>query len=72
MAAACASAFDAEKLIFFLTDVEGVRDEEGATRATLTVAGARELIAAGIARRGGMRAKLEGALCALQRRVTGK
>jgi acetylglutamate kinase len=67
MAAACASAFGAEKLIF-LTDVEGVRDGEGETRATLTAADARELIESGVAS-GGMRAKLEAAVCALHRKV---
>lgn len=67
MAAACASAFDAEKLIF-LTDVEGVRDGAGRTRSMLTAAEATELIESGVAG-GGMRAKLEAALCALHRKV---
>lgn len=65
MAAACASSFRAEKLIF-LTDVEGVRDASGATREVLTQAQARALILEGAAT-GGMRAKLEAALCALGR-----
>jgi acetylglutamate kinase len=67
MAAACASAFGAEKLVF-LTDVEGVRNQTGETLTMLTAAGARELIESGVAN-GGMQAKLEAALCALHGKV---
>jgi len=63
MAAACAVAFHAAKLIF-LTDVEGVRDGSGATFPALTAAEARTLIRDGIAT-GGMQAKLEAALAAV-------
>lgn len=63
MAAACAAAFGADRLIF-LTDVEGVRDGSGETLATLSAGGARELIESGVAS-GGMRAKLEAALSAI-------
>ncbi len=64
-AAACAAAFGVDKLIF-LTDVQGVRDGAGQTLASLSVEGARELIESGVAT-GGMRAKLEAALCAIHR-----
>ncbi len=64
MASACAAAFHVDKLIF-LTDVEGVRDGTGETLRTLTAEGARELIESGVAA-GGMRAKLDAALGALQ------
>ena len=67
MAASCAAAFEVDRLIF-LTDVDGVRDGDGETRKTLTAAGARELIESGVAS-GGMRAKLDAALLALQRKV---
>ncbi len=64
MAVACAISFGAQKLLF-LTDVEGVRDAQGLTRPVLKVAEARELIEAGVAS-GGMRAKLEAAISALE------
>jgi len=67
MAVACAGAFRAGKLIF-LTDVEGVRDERGEIRATLTVAEALNLIRTGVAT-GGMQAKLEAAISGLQKGV---
>ena len=67
LAVACAGGFGADKLLF-LTDVEGVRDAAGQTRDTLTAAGALELIRNGIAT-GGMQAKLEAALAALQQGV---
>ena len=51
-----------------LTDVEGVRDGEGHTRAQLTIAEAQELIATGVAV-GGMQAKLESAMSALRNGV---
>jgi acetylglutamate kinase len=63
MAASCAAAFGAERLLF-LTDVEGVRDASGATIAALKLVDARELIAAGVAS-GGMQAKLVAAEIAL-------
>src|SRR5271154_1675524 len=68
MAVACASAFGADKLVF-LTDVEGVRDESGTIRPTLTVAEALDLIRTGVAT-GGMQAKLEAAVSGLQKGVT--
>lgn len=64
MAAACAAAFGASKLIF-LTDVEGVRDGSGTVRPELTAAEASALIRDGAAT-GGMQAKLEAALGALR------
>lgn len=67
MAVACAGAFRVDKLIF-LTDVEGVRDERGQIRATLTVPEALDLIRAGVAN-GGMQAKLEAAVSGLQKGV---
>jgi len=63
MAAACAAAFGAEKLLF-LTDVDGVRDGAGTIRPRLTAAEAAALIHDGVAT-GGMQAKLEAALDAL-------
>lgn len=63
MAVACAAGYGARKLLF-LTDVEGVRGADGTTLASLSVAEARELIASGIAT-GGMQAKLEAAMSAL-------
>src|SRR5713101_7800476 len=67
MAVACATGFGADKLLF-LSDVEGVRDGTGQTRESLTAAEARGLIRDGVAT-GGMQAKLEAALVALQRTV---
>jgi acetylglutamate kinase len=64
MAVACGAAFRAEKLVF-LTDVDGVRDGGGAVRPALNRAEARDLIASGAAT-GGMQAKLEAALLALE------
>jgi acetylglutamate kinase len=63
MAVACAAAFGAERLVF-LTDVEGVLDDDRRIRRVLTAAESRELIAGGIAT-GGMQAKLNAALDAL-------
>ena len=68
MAVACAKSFQAGKLLF-LTDVEGVRDGQGATRPVLTAAEAGELIQVGIAT-GGMQAKLESAIDALNAGVS--
>jgi acetylglutamate kinase len=56
MAVACAAGFQADRL-FFLTDVDGVKDAAGAVRPVLTVAEAQALIDAGVAT-GGMQAKL--------------
>ena len=67
MAASCAGAFHAQKLVF-LTDVEGVRDAAGCITPDLTVEGARELISNGTAS-GGMQAKLEAAMSALEKGV---
>lgn len=63
MAASCASAFEAEKLLF-LTDVTGVRDSEGRVLADLLSAEIAGLIESGVAY-GGMQAKLEAAGAAL-------
>ncbi len=67
MAVACAAGFQTKTLVF-LTDVDGVRDAEGKTRATLTAQEARQLIADGVAT-GGMQAKLEAAMSALAQGV---
>jgi acetylglutamate kinase len=64
MAVACAAAFGARQLVF-LTDVAGVLDGAGQVRATLTAAESRRLIADGVAT-GGMQAKLNAALAALE------
>jgi acetylglutamate kinase len=64
MAVACAASFGADKL-FFLTDVDGVRDASGKILETLTAAEAQELVLRGIAT-GGMQAKLEAAMAALR------
>ena len=66
MAAACAASFRANKLIF-LTDVDGVRDG-GNVLPVLTSTQARALISDGIAT-GGMQAKLEAAIGALEASV---
>ena len=67
MAVACATGFRADRLIF-LTDVEGVRDASGQTRAQLTATEASELVASGVAH-GGMQAKIESALAALEQGI---
>lgn len=64
MAVACASGFRAGRL-FFITDVDGVRDGSGQNLAQLTVSEMRKLIATGVAT-GGMQAKLEAAILALE------
>jgi len=64
MAVACASAFAATQLIF-LTDVDGVMDGSKQVRPLLNAAESRQLIADGVAT-GGMQAKLNAALSALE------
>ena len=63
MAAACASAFGAERLLF-LTDVPGVMDASKTVVPQLTKEQSLDLIAQGVAT-GGMQAKLEAAHRAL-------
>jgi len=63
MAAACASGLGVDKL-FFLTDVDGVRDADGKVFGSLSSQGAQDLIRSGTAT-GGMQAKLEAAVLAL-------
>ncbi len=67
MAVACAASFQADKLLF-LTDVDGVRDATGQVCPTLTVAECEALMAEGVAI-GGMRAKLDAAISALNQGV---
>ena len=64
MAVACAAAFRAQQLIF-LTDVAGVLDGSHEVRPLLTADEARALVASGVAT-GGMQAKLNAALAALE------
>jgi len=64
MAVACAAAFHARQLVF-LTDVAGVMDGSKQVRPVLTAAESRALIASGVAT-GGMQAKLDAALEALE------
>ena len=64
MAASLASAIQAEKLLF-LTDVDGLWDQDKAICPTITINKCRQLIDQGIAS-GGMRAKLEAAMEALR------
>lgn len=68
MAVACATGFGAQKLVF-LTDVEGVRGADGRTLHTLTAREARLLVRDGVAT-GGMQAKLDAAVLALDQGVT--
>ncbi len=67
MAVACAASFNANSLLF-LTDVEGVRDENGVICPVLTRDHANILIRDGVAT-GGMQAKLESAMDALAKGV---
>ncbi len=69
MAVACAVGFAADRL-YFLTDVEGVRDGSGHTAGTLTSSQIDDLIHGGVAT-GGMQAKLEAAKEALDAGVRG-
>lgn len=64
MAVACATAFGAHQLIF-LTDVAGVMDGAKQVRPVLTAAQSLRLIGDGVAT-GGMQAKLQAALAALE------
>jgi acetylglutamate kinase len=64
MAVACAVAFRAERL-FFLTDVDGVRDARGEVLPLLRVDAGERLIHDGVAT-GGMQAKLNAAHSALR------
>jgi acetylglutamate kinase len=63
MAVSCAMGFGADRLIF-LTDVPGVKDAAGEVLSKLDEERVSELIRAGVAQ-GGMRAKLEAAMQAL-------
>jgi acetylglutamate kinase len=67
MAVACAAGYKADKLLF-LTDVDGVRGENGLILPTLTLTQGLDLIARGIAT-GGMQAKLNAAAEALKNGV---
>lgn len=67
MAAACAAAFRADRLIF-LTDVEGVLDADQRLLPELDSARAEQLIAGGVAK-GGMEAKLRACIAALRQGV---
>jgi acetylglutamate kinase len=64
MAVACGTAFAASDLIF-LTDVDGVLDRNQKVQPLLTAGAARGMIAESVAT-GGMRAKLDAALAALE------
>lgn len=64
MAVSVASALQVDKLLF-LTDVDGVRDQNNQIRSTLNLDECRDFIDTGIAT-GGMRAKLESAAEALE------
>ena len=64
MAVSCAMGFGADRLIF-LTDVPGVKDAEGEVLAQLDRKRVTELIDSGAAQ-GGMRAKLESAMQAME------
>ncbi len=63
MAVACAGGFAADELIF-LTDVEGVLDQNGTLIPKLTAGQAETLITSGVAH-GGMEAKLRAAMAGL-------
>lgn len=64
MAVSCALGWHADRLIF-LTDVKGVKNASGDVLSTMTPEESRQLIASGVAH-GGMQAKLEAALKALE------
>ncbi len=67
MAVAIASDWQVDRLVF-LTDVAGVLDDSKSLVPELTVAGCRDLIAAGVAA-GGMQAKLNAACYAVEHGV---
>jgi acetylglutamate kinase len=67
MAVACAISFQADQL-FFITDVDGVRNGAGEICPVLTAPHASELVERGVAT-GGMQAKLEAALEALNKGI---
>jgi acetylglutamate kinase len=67
MAVACAAGFGADRLIF-LTDVEGVLDAAQTVRTELTSSECVQMIAEGVAT-GGMQAKLNAAVSALEQGV---
>ncbi len=67
MAVSCAAAFQAE-MIVFLTDVPGVKDSTGQFLAELDPTGIADLIRSGVVF-GGMQAKLEAAMLALENGV---
>jgi acetylglutamate kinase len=64
LAVSCAVGWHADKL-FFLTDVPGVKDGDGKTITELDPQGVDQLVATGVAH-GGMQAKLESSVWALQ------
>jgi acetylglutamate kinase len=64
MAVSVASALQVDKLLF-LTDVDGVRDQDNQIRSTMSLDQCRDFIKNGVAT-GGMRAKLESAAEALE------
>jgi len=64
MAVSVASALQVDKLLF-LTDVDGVRGQDSQIRSTLSLEQCRDFIETGVAS-GGMRAKLESAVEALE------
>lgn len=68
MAVSIAGALGADRL-FFLTDVEGVKNEENKVYSALNLEQCRQLIDKGVAT-GGMRAKLESAIEALDTGVS--
>jgi len=68
MAAALAGAWRADRLIF-LTDIAGVLDSAGQVQTSLTAQACRKLMADGVAT-GGMQAKLNSAIEALEQGVT--
>jgi acetylglutamate kinase len=67
MAVSVATAMRVEKLLF-LTDVDGVKDAHGAVRPVLSPDECLKLISSGVAT-GGMQAKLESAMEAIQKGV---
>lgn len=68
LAVTCAAGWKADKL-FFLTDVPGVKDENGQALTHLCPEAAQKLIKSGVAH-GGMQAKLESCLWALEHGLT--